>query len=126
MVLTKRLAHIESASFGLCGDRGFLTFNITVNYEEGFHQNIGYISLDNWSEDKDRRVGTAYGCDMIIQLLTLLKVDEMYKAKGRFVYVWGEEEGFSFKVKGIESMWIDGGKKLMYEDVLSENTKEAV
>jgi len=119
--MNKMLASIEEASIKMFDGGRFLTFSLLVNYEGGGHQNIGTIALDNYCKKKERRVGTAYGCDMIVQLLTTLDVEQMPDAKGKIIYVWGEGEGLSFKPKGIESLWVDGKKKLIFEDVLKEH-----
>lgn len=104
--MEKRLAKIESASLNI-KDRGILTFWVHVEYEEGCHQGVGGIALDGWSEEKQDRVGTAGGCELIRQLLLCLDVDDLSRAKGKIIWVIGEGEGLSFRPKGIEALRVN-------------------
>jgi len=119
--LIRKLAVIDKASIGMMNDSKFLSFSISVGYESGTCQSIGNIALDTYSKVNERRVGTAYGCDMIIQLLNTLNVCDISEAQGRIIYIWGEGDGFSFNPKGIQSLWIDGGKKLIFDEVLKQH-----
>lgn len=113
MTTVKHLAKIESAGLEIT-DRGILTFYIQVHYEDGFHQNIGGFCLDAPSQCTNfntlfKRVGTAYGCEMIRQLLLCLEVNDLHEAGGRYIHVIGEESSgrLSFKPLGIERLGCD-------------------
>lgn len=123
-MLNKQLAKIENATLNVT-DRGMLTFYITVKYEEGMNQVVGGLSLDQWDEEKERRVGTAYGCEMIIQMLKLFNVDSFEKMKDKLVYVLGEGSGLSFTPKGLQNLRVNDNKetKIVFEDVLNEMVK---
>jgi len=117
--MQEKLAKITSADIYI-EDHGILTFTVVVDYEDFGCQGIGGYSLDTWDKKRDRRVGTAYGCDMILRLLKALGVNKLSEAKGNKVWVLGEGEGFSFKPKGIRGLSVDGIKKedaLIFEDV---------
>ena len=107
--LNKQLARIESAKLSL--ERDFLQFWVFVNYEEGGSQGIGGIVLDNWSDEHQRRVGTAYGCEMIRRLLTTFGVNDLSELAGRQSWVLGEGEGFGFKPKGLQSLRTEPGSE---------------
>ena len=117
--MNKALATISSANLDIL-DRDMLTFWIQVDYESGTSQNVGGFALDEWDEKKKRRVGTAYGCEMIIQLLKLFKVNSLEKFKNRTVFILGDGEGFSFKPRGIQMLRSDGGKQLIFTDIAKE------
>lgn len=113
------LANISSANLDIL-DRDMLTFWIHVDYEDGCSQGIGGFALDEWDEKKKRRIGTAYGCEMIICLLKLFKVNSLEALKGRTVFVLGDGEGLNFKPRGIKMLRSDGGKELIFTDVAKE------
>lgn len=119
--MKKKLSKITSARLEI-KDRGILGFWIFVDYEEGMSQGIGGIALDEWDEKKKRRIGTAYGCEMIRRLLEVLNVNDFSEMKGKIIWVHGEGDGLSFKPKGIEPLKVDGLKKepLIFDDVYKE------
>lgn len=115
--MNKQLAKVKSASLNIT-DRGILTFWIFVDYEDGGGQEVGGLCLDEWNEEKQDRIGTAYGCEMIRQLLLFFNVDSFEKMKDRIIFVLGEGEGFGFTPKGIQTLKVDGEQKtLVFKDV---------
>ncbi len=108
-----KLAKVESASLEI-KDRGILNFWVHVNYEDGLCQGVGGLSLDTWNEDLKRRVGTAYGCEMIRQLLLFFGVNNLNEAKGQIVYVVGDGEGLSFKPTGFKHLRVLKGDRPAY------------
>ncbi len=66
--------------------------------------------LDDWCKEKEERVGTAYGCEMIRRLLLELCVNDFSEMKGKHVWVIGEGEGLNFKPTGIQSLRVDNPK----------------
>ena len=117
--IVTKLAKIESAKVGI--DRGcFLTWWLHVKYEDGFCQGIGGYTLDDYDEKLERRVGTAYGADIIRQIMVMFDVDDFSKLKGRYMWVTGESCGFAFDVKGIKPLKLDNpdADYLDFEDFL--------
>lgn len=108
-----KLAKVESASLEI-KERGILNFWVHVNYEDGLCQGVGGLSLDTWDEDLKRRVGTAYGCEMIRQLLLFFGVNNLNEAKGQVVYVIGEGSGLSFKPTGFKHLRVLKGDRPEY------------
>jgi hypothetical protein len=106
--MNKQLAKIKSAKLEI-QERGILNFWIFVDYEDGCSQGVGGIALDSYDKDKDKRVGTAYGCEMIRRLLLALGVNDFSEMKGQIIWVLGEGDGLSFKPKGIKQLDINGG-----------------
>lgn len=106
--MNKQLAKIKSAKLEI-QERGVLNFWILVDYESGGSQGIGGLALDTYDTDKKKRVGTAYGCEVIRRLLLALGVDDFSEMKGQIIWVLGEGDGFSFKPKGIKQLDINGG-----------------
>ena len=117
----KQLAKISKASLEI-QERGILNFWIHVDYEEGCSQGVGGICLDAYDKDKESRVGTAYGCEMIRRLLIELKVNDFSEMKGKHVWVLGDGEGFSFKPTGIQALKGDGGSDdgVVFADIAAQ------
>lgn len=118
--MNRRLAKIRSATLNI-KDRGILTFWLMVDYEDGLSQWVGGLTLDTWKNDK--REGTAYGCEMIRQLLLTLDVDDFSEMKGKMVWVHGTGEDFTFRPTGISPLYVDKGsdaKPLIFSDVAAE------
>ena len=117
----KKLAKIVSASLEI-KERGNLNFWINVSYEYGLNQGIGGITLDTYNEEKKRRIGTAYGCEFIRQLLLCLDVNDFSEMKGKVIWVFGHGEGCSFQPTGIKPLNVDNPKQkaLMFADIAKE------
>ena len=114
--MKENLATITSAGLEI-KERAILTFWIFVDYEEGSSQGVGGFALDSYDDNIKERVGTAYGLQMIIELLSVLGVNDLHEAKGQNIFILGECEGLSFKPKGIKSLRSGTGKSLIFEDV---------
>ena len=119
--MNKQLAKITKANLEI-KERGILNFWIHVYYEEGLSQGVGGIALDEFDKEKDRRVGSKYGCEMIRRLLITLDVNDFSEMKGKHVWVYGDGEGLSFKPKGIGLLKTDKAKNdpLMFDDIAAE------
>ena len=118
--MNKQLAKVSKATLQL-QERGILMFWISVDYEEGCSQGIGGLCLDEYDKEKKTRVGTAYGCEMIRQALDVFSVDDFSEMKGKYIWVLGEGEGFSFKPTGLQSLAVDGKvKTFIFEDVYNQ------
>lgn len=117
----KKLAKISKASLEI-KERGILNFWIYVDYEDGLSQGVGGIALDSYNEDKNERVGTAYGCEMIRRLLIEFNVNDFSEMKDKHAYVLGEGDGFRFTPTGIQSLKTDNPttKPVIFADVANE------
>ena len=118
----KELATIKSASLEI-KERGILKFWIMVDYENGLSQGVGGITLDEYDNETKERVGTAYGCEVIRQLLLCMNVNDFSEMKGRNIFVLGEGEGLGFKPKGIQALRADGGKSVIFDDIAKKMIK---
>lgn len=104
--MNKKLAKISKAHLEI-KERGILNFWIHVDYEDGLGQGIGGIVLDAWCKDQEKRIGTAYGCEIIRRLLLELNVNDFSEMSGKHIWVLGEGEGFNFKPTGVQSLKVD-------------------
>lgn len=78
-------ARIKSTSLGY-EDHGIMTFYLHLDYGGG-GQGFGGYGLDDFDKEKDRRVGTAFGLEAIIQVLKTVGVDTWEKLPGTPVRV---------------------------------------
>lgn len=124
MNYNKQLAKVTSATLQI-QERDVLMFYIFVDYEEGCSQGIGGLTLDSYDKDKKKRVGTAYGCEMIRRCLKVFKVDDFSQMTGKYIWVIGEGEGFSFVPKGLQSLSVDKKQQtFIFDDVAKEFIEE--
>lgn len=120
--MEKKLAKITKAHLEI-QERGILNFWIFVDYEEdGFSQGVGGIALDAWDEVKRKRVGSAFGAEVIRQLLICIGVNDFSEMKGKYIWVIGEGEGMQFTPKGVQSLNTEKSKgmRVVWEDILKE------
>lgn len=112
------LAKITGARLSI-KERGILTFHINVDYDEWGSQTIGGYALDGYDRERNERIGSAYGCEMIRRLLLFFDVDDFSEMADKYVYVLGEGDGFSFKPVGFKSFRLDSGKdeELIFSEV---------
>lgn len=119
--MEKKLAKITKASLEI-QERGILNFWIHVDYEEGCSQGVGGICLDGWDENLQRRVGTAYGCEVIRRLLLELQVNDFSEMKGKHIWVLGEGSGLLFTPKGVQSLQTNNNKSkaVVFDEIAAE------
>ena len=120
--MNKKLAKIKKAS--LYTHHSILTFSITVKYEYGLHQDVGSFVLDKYEEKKHKRIGTAYGCEVIRQLLLKLKVNDFSEMAGKYVWIYGVGEYMDFKPKAIDLLKVDGGGEPLIFNKIYEEMKD--
>lgn len=126
--MEKKLAKITKAHLEI-QERGILNFWIFVDYEERegvFSQGVGGIALDTWNEVKRKRVGSAFGAEVIRQMLLCIGVNDFSEMKGKYIWVLGEGEGMQFAPKGIQSLNTEKSKgmQVVWEDILKEFGEE--
>lgn len=123
----EKLEKISKATLEI-KERGILNFWIFVDYEEGMSQGVGGIALDTYDKtvEPPRRVGTAYGCEIIRQLLICLDVNDFSEMKDKMVWIIGEGDGLSFSPKGIRPLRVDSNKNntVIFDVIAKEFIKE--
>lgn len=121
-----KLAKVTKATLEI-QERGILNFWVFVDYEEGCSQGVGGIALDNYDKEAGCRVGTAYGCEMIRQLLLFFGVNNLEECKGQIVYVLGEGEGLSFKPTGFRHLRVSKGirpERICFNEIYEQFKEE--
>jgi len=119
MEYEKKLGKIKSAEFFI-EDHGILTFFLTFDFG-GSCQGFGGYTLDSWDKKKDRRVGTAFGMDLILKLLNTFGVDRLDRIVGRTCFALYEQPyRWNDTIKGIETPKFDGGKQFVIDEHVEE------
>lgn len=88
-------------------DHGLMQLMVCFDFG-GTHQCYDLGILDTYRKKKGRRIGTAYGLDVILQLLRYFKVDELHKIKGRYAYALRTERETNALIHGIKRTEFDG------------------
>lgn len=131
--MIEKLAKVESAGLSFT-DRSILIANITVEYEEGLHQNIANLILDDPAPkdtilpehvvgDRSLRLGTAQGCEFIRRTLEVFNIDDLHQLKGAYLWVIGEGEGLSYRPIGFRPLSVDKKARkgtVIYKDIFNK------
>ena len=127
--MNKQLAKVTKATLQI-QERDILMFYVFVDYEEGTSQGIGGICLDTYDKDKKKRVGTAYGCEMIKACLDFFGVNNLSEVKNYKCYLLTEKDfirnaGDVLGLKQLPFYEYDGNlQEIIKADVLKEFTIE--
>lgn len=88
-----QLGKVESAKIGFQReDSIFLGIQVCFDFG-GSGQCFSSGIFDSFDKKKDRRIGTAYGCDYIVQFLEYFGIGEPSQLVGQYVYAIREEHG---------------------------------
>lgn len=77
------------------------SFWFYLSLNNGWHQGFGGFALDQYNEDFKRRIGTAAGHDLYIQLKQMFGVISLTETKGRIVYAVYETDDWNSKIIGL-------------------------
>ena len=103
--MTEKNARITATSLGN-EDHGIFTAYIVLDYG-GAGQSFGGYALDQWSEPMHRRIGTAYGCEFIKEILRVLEVREWEKLPGTFCRVRAHHSGVEEIGHPLKDHWFN-------------------
>lgn len=104
------LGKVDSTFLGV-EDHGIMSFMIRFDFGT-IHQGFGNYALDNWIEEKKKRIGTASGMDAIMQILKVFNVDSWEKIRGKICWV-EKENGM---IVAIEAPEFEGGHGFSIKD----------
>lgn len=94
-------------------DRGILILDVFVELVDGGCLSVFNMCLDSYDKKKERRVGTAYGCEMIRQTLQFFGVNNFDEIKNYKCYLLTDKESIysASDVIGIEQLPFSQYKK---------------
>jgi len=107
--MTERLnAYIKSTSLGY-EDGGIFSFRLCLDIQDGCGCCVGGYAMDGYSKLQDKRVGSAYGMDLIIRILEVVGVRTWEELKGKYIRV--ESPGLGGRITKIGNLmkndWVD-------------------
>ena len=115
-------------------ERHILIVDVWVDLPDGGTLSVTNTVLDTYDKDKKKRVGTAYGCEFIRQLLDFFGVDDLSQVKNYKCYLLTEKERIwsCTDVLGLKQLPFDEYshrqqefiKKDIYEEFLGNNDSE--
>lgn len=107
-------------------ERKILILDVWVELEDGGGFSCFNVVLDNWDEDKKRRVGSTYGCEMIIQCLDFFGVNNLSEVKNYKCYILTDKEQIwcASDVLGLEQLpfyeYRNNRQRIIKQEVLDE------
>lgn len=109
------IAKIESTHLGY-EDHGIFTLLLNVNYG-GSGQSIGFHSLDNPSPTGKGRVGTRYGMEYIMRVMSACGVSKWEDVKGRTIIVLKRDNSWHSEILGLKPLPTENGKSFLFSDL---------
>lgn len=123
--MNKQLCNVTKVQMSY-QDRHILILDVFVDLESGGGLSVFNMVLDTYDKPKEKRVGTAYGCEMIRQTLEFFGVDDFSQIKNYKCHLLSDKENIwsASDVLGIEQLSFDQYKhhrqQIIKEDVLKE------
>lgn len=127
--MVRELARIDSTFLGI-EDHGVFTFYFNVTYDNGLGQGIGFYTLDTPKKDGEKfikRIGTAYGAEMIMRVLDTVGVDSWEKLIRKNIWVIfdkSEDLGWGLSSKPVGIAGTFNNKELLFDDIYKEFSEE--
>lgn len=97
------LVKIDKTTLGY-EDHGIMTVYLSVSWG-GSGTSVGGYALDQYDEDKKRRIGTAYGLEWVIQVLRVVGVSKWEDVQGKEVIML-HPSGTGYLKNGFEAVGI--------------------
>lgn len=115
----EEIGRVKRAFVGI-EDHGILTFYVDLDFG-GKGQAYGGACLDEWNPRLRRRVGTALGCELLLQLHRFFGVTELSKATGQAVVAEREgDAGWSGMIVRLRRLPCDGGAVFDVQAIVAE------
>ena len=103
--MTEELAYINTCCLR---NESVLTLSMFFDYERGCSQGLEYV-MDTWDEEKQERVGTAQGCQILMDLLNAFQVSNLDEIVGQHCIVIKDD-----LIRDIRSLRVKGGKTVKF------------
>lgn len=105
MSIETKNAKITSTSLGYC-DNSIMTFYLELDYG-GLCQCAGGYALDEFRDIETRRKGTAYGADIIIEILNVIGVRKWENIPGSVIRVKSDHSRVYAIGHYLEDKWLN-------------------
>ena len=107
-------------------DRKILILDVNVELVDGGGLSVFNVVLDTYDKEKQKRVGTAYGCEMIKACLDFFGVDDLSQVKNHKCFILTDKDTIwsCSDVLGLEQLPFEeysrNRKTIIKADVLKE------
>jgi hypothetical protein len=98
-------AKINSTMLGY-EDHGIFSFYLNLDYD-GSGQSAGGYALDSYIKEKDKRIGTVLGMQLIIEILKTLDIESWEKLKGTYIRVKADYSKVYAIGNLLKDKWLD-------------------
>ncbi len=113
------MEHIETVNAKITGtmlgieDHGIMTCNLQMEWPSHF-QGFGGYCLSTFNKQLNRRVGTAYGMQFILEILETVGVEKWEDLKGKYVRIKTTHEKMLQIGHITEEKWFNPSKDLEF------------
>ena len=88
-------------------DHGIMTFMLHLKYGESSSQGAGGYGLDEYRKTLDKRVGTAFGMELVKAVLATVGVDTWEELPGKMIRVKADHQKVHAIANVLEENWLD-------------------
>lgn len=111
------IGRVKRVFFGI-DDRDMLGFYVDLDFG-GSGQAYGGFRLDTWDHGLNRGVGTAAGCEIILELHRFFGVTELSKAVGQAVIAEREDGRWGATIVRLHRLPCDGGAVFDVKEIVA-------
>lgn len=101
-------AQINTSRLGFISN-GIFSFCLTLTIQGGGAVNIGGYVMDSYDKEKEKRIGTAYGMDLVMRILEVVGVKTWEELEGKYIRINNVRLGDSVTKIGnlMKEDWVD-------------------
>ena len=96
----KQIGKIKSVQIGV-EDHGIMVMNIDFDF--GGSGQVYQVVLDTYDKEKDSRIGTVFGCELLRRICNLFTVDDINDMVGQTAYALYDSDEYGGFISGIEN-----------------------
>lgn len=103
-------AQIKSTKLGFVSN-GIFDFTLVLDIQGGGGIALGGWAMDQYDKEKNKRVGTVYGMNLIMRILEVVGVDTWEELEGKYIRIKNAKLGDRVSAIGnlMKEEWIDFG-----------------
>lgn len=84
------------------------TFHMGLELESGWHQSFGGIVLSEYNKEREKRMGSAFGCALLQDILEMFDIEDYNHTKGKIVYaMYKKPYKFNNSIEGIAHLGVN-------------------
>lgn len=101
-------AQIKATKLGFISN-GIFDFKLVLEIQGGGGVALGGWAMDRYDKEKNKRVGTAYGMNLIMRILEVVGVDTWEELEGKYIRIKNAKLGDRVSAIGnlMAEEWVD-------------------